>query len=598
MTLRAIGGLATYNILVFAVGSGLLWGLGGWRYWTDLLRLAGVAYLLGLATMMVALTLELVAGIPLTLATAAVSGGVIFFAGVGLGVLRGHPHPSLPPHRWRVPGISFVAALFVAAIVVFLEALFRAGRLASIGLEWDGWAFWVPKGKALYFFGELDTEFLFTLPPWTPSYPPGLPALHGLAFHAMGSADSVTLHLQYWFYAAGFIAAVVGLLATRVRHGILFPLVLVVLVMPGIVYQLVSVNADIPLAYLVASSALLLILWLEERQDWQLATVTVLLSGAILTKREGILLVACVVLAGFAASFKERRALWPRLAVAVIVAGAITLPWRVWFTVQGLPSDGPTSGYIGSFGHLERVRPAFELVVTTFFDTDLWLVVPILAAGALGLAIVARAWQLSAFTAVFAGAAFAAATWAIWANTALSFTPDNADNPVVRLLGTPILVLALLTPLLLERAWGNAARIPPHAPARGWKWFMWRSRLTWTIVAVAALAYPGSAIVGYSGQTLPGGLPRFPSAADCVVPTVPGQGVRLVVGYADSYSQAQILRARARAAGLGNTEVGRDGCGRLRVFVDDLSSIAASRPLFAEATTAELEPTVELDPDP
>ena len=597
MTLRAIGGLAAYNILVFGIGSGLLWGLGGWRSWTDLLRLAGVAYLLGLAAMMIVLTLELVVGIPVTLATAAVSGAAIFLAGGGIGVLRGHPRPTLPSFRWRVPRISLFVALFVAAIVVFLEALFRAGRLASIGLEWDGWAFWVPKAKALYFSGELDTEFLFALPPWTPSYPPGLPVLHGLAFHAMGSADSVTLHLQYWFYAVGFVAAVVGLIAPRVRPAILFPLLLVVLVTPSLVYQLVSVNADVPLAYLVGIAALLVVLWLEERQEWQLATATVLLSGAILTKREGLLLVACVVLAGFAASFRERRALWPRLAVAAVVAFAITLPWRFWFTAKGLPSDGPTSGYLGAFGYLERAWPAFELVVTTFFDRELWLVVPILAGVALGLAVVARAWRLSAFTAVFAGAALAAATWAIWANTALSFTPDNADNPVVRLLGTPILVLALLTPLLLERAWATAPRVPSYTPARWWRWLVSRSRLAWAIVIVAALGYPGSAIVGYSGQTLPGGLPRFPSAADCVVPTVPGRGVRLVVGYAGSYPDAQILRERARDAGLANIEVGRDGCGRLRVFVDDLTSIAASRSRLAEAAT-ELEPTVELDPGP
>lgn len=598
MTVRAIGGLATYNILVFGIGSGLLWGLGGWRWWTDLLRLSGVAYLLGLAAMMIVLTLELVVGVPLTLGTTGVSGGAVLLAGVGLGVLRGRPRPTLPPHTWRVPSMSVFVALFVAAIVVLLEALFRAGRLASTRLEWDGWAFWVPKAKAIYFFGDLDTEFLDVLPPWTPSYPPGLPALQGLSFHAMGSADSVTLHLQYWFYAVGFVAAVVGLLAPRVRQAILFPLLLVVLVMPSLVYQLVAVNADVPLAYLVASAALLIVLWLEERQHWQLATATVLLSGAILTKREGILLVACVLLGGFAASFKERRALWPRLAVAAVVTCAITLPWRIWFTVKGLPSDGPTSGYLGAFGYLERVWPASELVVTTLFDRDLWLVVPILAGVALGLAAVARVWQLVTFTAVFAGAAFAAATWAIWANTALSFTPNNADNPVVRLLGTPILVLALLTPLLLEGALGNPARAPLHARARWRKWLLGRSRLTWAIVTVAALAYPGSAIVGYSGQTLPGGMPRFPSAADCVVPPVSGQGVRLVVGYADSYPRARVLRERAHAAGLSETEVRRDGCGRLRIFVDGLPSIAASRRLFAEAKSAELEPTVELDPDP
>ena len=342
MSLRALAGLAIYNVLLLGIGSALLWGVGGWRWWTDLLRLAGVAYLLGVAAIMVVLTLELVVGVPITLATGVVSGTAVFLAGVGLGLRRGCSRPALPPHGWRVPGISVVAALFISAIAVFLEALFRGGRLASIRLEWDGWAFWVPKAKAIYSFGELDPEFLLAVPTWTASYPPGLPALHGLAFHAMGAADSVTLHLQYWFYAVGFVTAVVGLLAGRVRQAILFPLLLVALVMPSLVYQWISINADVPLAHLVAVAALLVVLWVVERQTWQLVSATALLSGAILTKREGILLVACVLLAGFAASVKERRALWPRLALAALGAVALTLPWRIWFTTQGLPSDGPT----------------------------------------------------------------------------------------------------------------------------------------------------------------------------------------------------------------------------------------------------------------
>ena len=36
----------------------------------------------------------------------------------------------------------------------------------------------------------------------------------------MGGVDVVTLHLQYWFYAVGFVAAVAGmLLGARARRG-------------------------------------------------------------------------------------------------------------------------------------------------------------------------------------------------------------------------------------------------------------------------------------------------------------------------------------------------------------------------------------------
>ena len=48
MTLRAIGGLLVFNLFILGVGAGVLWGIRGWRWWTELVRLIGVAYFLGL----------------------------------------------------------------------------------------------------------------------------------------------------------------------------------------------------------------------------------------------------------------------------------------------------------------------------------------------------------------------------------------------------------------------------------------------------------------------------------------------------------------------------------------------------------------------
>ena len=97
----------------------------------------------------------------------------------------------------------------------------------------------------------------------------------------MGAADSVTLHLQYWSMLFGGATAVVGLLAGRVRQAILFPLLLVALVMPSLVYQWISINADVPLAHLVAVAALLVVLWVVERQTWgNSSRATALLSSA------------------------------------------------------------------------------------------------------------------------------------------------------------------------------------------------------------------------------------------------------------------------------------------------------------------------------
>ena len=48
--------------------------------------------------------------------------------------------------------LTVPTAVFAALVIVYFEALFRSGRLAGL-FEWDGWAFWVPKAKAIYYFG-------------------------------------------------------------------------------------------------------------------------------------------------------------------------------------------------------------------------------------------------------------------------------------------------------------------------------------------------------------------------------------------------------------------------------------------------------------
>ena len=73
---------------------------------------------------------------------------------------------------------------------MYLEALFRSGRLAAL-TEFDGWFFWVPKAKAIFYFGDLDNQFFRELPHH--GYPPLVPTVEAAAFRFMGSADVVTL---------------------------------------------------------------------------------------------------------------------------------------------------------------------------------------------------------------------------------------------------------------------------------------------------------------------------------------------------------------------------------------------------------------------
>ena len=593
MTVRALGGLLVLNLFVLGVGAGVLWGVRGWRWWTDFVRLAGVAYFLGLSALTILTMYELVLGIPVNPVTGLLTGAGLVAAGILVGRRRGFVMPGLRPPGWRFPGISLFAALFVAGIVVYFEALFRAERLAGAARVWDSWANWLPKSKALYASGRLDLEFL-ALVPQLPSYPPGPASLQAGAFHAMGSADAVTLHVQYWFVAALFLAAVVGLLARRVRPAILFPVLLAFLVAPYLLDWLTTVYADLPMGYFVALAALLLILWLEERKRWQLTAATVLFAGAMLTKREGMVFVACVLVAALVASLADRRRSWRALLAAGLVAGALVVPWTIWTAVHDLSAAGKDTGFV-LFSSLDRVWPSVEVSVRSAFHAGLWHFAPLLAVAAIVLALLAGAWRLSLFAGTFLVVGVAAVTWLVWSNLGLS--PVHSDWAIRRFTGTVFLVLAVLTPLLLQRAWSSEPPSGAVGAVPGPDVLFRSSWAAWAVVLVGVLSHPGSALVGYSGSGLPGGWPSFPGTAGCDVPPVDGANVRLVVGYADSYPEAVALRDRARGVGLTGVEASQDGCGHLRVYVDDLPTMAAAEGLLVEAQAAGLSPTLELDPD-
>ena len=214
----------------------------------------------------VTLSIELVLGIPFSFATIVLTGAALALAAVALRRPLARWRPELPDTRAQ--GVALVALAGAALVVVYLEAFFRSARLSSLS-AWDAWAFWVPKAKAIYFFGGLDEQFFRELA--NPSYPPLVPALEASAFHFMGSADVVTLHVQFWFFACGFAAAIAGLLAPRVSPYVLWPCIVLVLVTPRVFGRNLDPQADFLLDYFFALAALLVALWLVDREPWLLA---------------------------------------------------------------------------------------------------------------------------------------------------------------------------------------------------------------------------------------------------------------------------------------------------------------------------------------
>ncbi len=454
MTTRALFGLALLNVFALGVGMGVLWGLRGWRSWWELARLAGFAYMLGVAALGAALALGLVVGIPFSLPTILLTGVFLATVGLGVGLWLGRPRPVPGPAPRRV---GLAGAALAALVIVYLEALFRAARLSGL-YAFDAWSFWVPKAKAIYFFDGLDEQFFSELPNAT--YPPFVPTLEATAFHFMGSADVVTLHVQFWFLLVGFVAAVAGLLATRVPPVLLWSFALLAIVSPRAIGRTLEPQADFTLDYVFALAALLVALWLIERRPWQLASATLFLGATMLTKREGQLLAACVVVAALAASWREWRSAWPRLALASACAFAMAVPWRIWYVSHDLTGEFPESGTTGLLDNLDRAWPSLQSVLSSAFDPGLWTVVLPLVIAAIVLAFIAGARVLPLYAALVYGLALAGFTWGIWSFTELDvpIEQDEAINPVVRLSASLVVLSAALVPLLLDTAWRGTDR--------------------------------------------------------------------------------------------------------------------------------------------
>ena len=248
------------------------------------------------------------------------------------------------------------------------------------------------------------------------------------AFHVMGSPDVVTLHVQYWFFGVGFVWALAGLLAERVPAWILWPFVLLLLVAPRIGRRFHVTEADLFLDYLFVLAALLVVLWITDRARWRIVLASILLGGMVLTKREGMLLAAVLLAAAFVASARQWRSAWPALGVVAVVVAAVAAPWRIWYVVHGVAGEAPTGGGLDPTENAARSGRLFGWRSTCSLSSDYWSVIIPVAAGALVLAALVRAYVLVVFFGVLVGLVTLGGGWITWAIPELPITQDSAGT--------------------------------------------------------------------------------------------------------------------------------------------------------------------------
>ncbi len=452
MTVRAIFGLVVLNTGFAALGLALLFALRGFPRLGDAVRLAGLGHLLGAAVFGILWTQLLVVGLPFS--GLAVVATIVFgiAGGIGIGPRLGRPRPLRSGRGEGRPSTStvLVTATGIALVGLLLEAFFRSARLQGLQ-AFDAWAFWVPKAKAIYFFGGLDEQVFTTAA--GPTYPPLLPILDAASFHAMGSADTVTLHVQFWFLLLGAVAAIAGLLAPHVPAWALWPSLLVVLVAPRFGERLLTPQADVLVDCLFVVAALLLALWLRDGCGWRLAAAAILLAGATLTKREGLLFAAAALTAVLVASWTRGRGRLVRLAGVAGLVAVAALPWRLWYRSRDLGGEAPAELGLGTSA--DRAVDALRLSVEVLFDTALWSLAPYLLVGAIVIAVAFGDRRLALFFGALLGLAFLGGAWVTYSYATLPVTADEALNPIVRYTGALIVMAAAAMPLLVASARGR-----------------------------------------------------------------------------------------------------------------------------------------------
>ncbi len=444
-------GLAMLDTLLLAAGLGVLCGLGLARSWADVFRHGGLALVLGWAVVGIAESWALVAGASLSWWVVASICAAIAAAGVS----RARRIPAFRLRKVREHGLArWVACAGAAIVVVQLVALLWRVRTQGAPLQWDAWAFWLPKARSIADFGGLNTGIGGFTSFASPGYPPLVPALDATLFSFTGTTDASPLAVQEWLIAAAFFAALWSLLAVRVRPAILWPCLALLASLPNVTAMLASSLGDEPLMLLLGLGSACAALWLLEGEGHFAALAAFFLSAAALAKNEGMppALVMAVIMLVVAVARPPRRPLAPTLALAAPLAALA--PWWIWMRVHGLP---PSPDYHLSdllrpallSGRLDRLSYAAHVLPGHVFSRQQWLLtMPLMLVASLLAATRRPALSLLALASV--GTVVVALLVVYW----IGLRPVGwyVLTSVDRVIASAVVMAGVFLPLLLEEA--------------------------------------------------------------------------------------------------------------------------------------------------
>jgi hypothetical protein len=433
------------NLLFLFAGAGLCAALGvsGPKLRSWLVDI-GLSYMTGVAATGLALIVLLVVGIPFGVGTIALTslalggGGFLYARSRGRPVIERPVRGSLRDVFAGPRPDVLVVAVFVLVLAVFGAIALRTSLLTQLD-QWDGWSIWTRKAVVLANFDGLSSDF-FTNHAYTfmhLDYPLLLPVIEGVFFRAAGDINTQAMHAQLWLLLIGFAWAAAGVMSRVARPVVWAPVVLAAVIAPGVLGQLLSGYADVPMAIFIGLGAILVGGWLREREPWQLVLGVLMLGAGANVKNEG--LVAAVALLGaLTVVFLVQRSWRKALPVAGAWAGlgAAVLPWRLWQAANGVEGDLPIGkgldpGFLGD--RWSRVQPSIDGLNAQILDQAQWIYLVPLATGIVVVALWQRRTRpLASFYLLSGVLAFAAMVWAyVISSNDLAWHLNTSVNRVV-----------------------------------------------------------------------------------------------------------------------------------------------------------------------
>lgn len=462
--MHTVGGLALLNLAFLLAGFGVLRAVGRSIAVWD----AGLAFCVGVASLCVASSLLAVAGyVPgvaafLALAVLAASPLALAPPGSMLPVRLGRPRLPSSLEELVVTMLGAIAAVYALATLAVASVKFLD--------EWDAWSMWTLKAKGLIVFGDLRiADFAGSA---HPDYPILVPMLQSFVFRFVGRVDPQVVHVEHALLPIAFACAVARLLNGRLPASAVAAFGLVLVVVPGLARNVPDALADVPVAIFVSLSALMLGLWLTEKDFAWLALFVIFAAAATWTKDEGAASIGimCIAAVPFALQRPLRRSVTP-LAAAVAAVVVLFLPWHFWKAAHGATYDTNLAQGL-SLNVLDTRRHAAASAMRAMWsevgDLSLWLGVPyLLAAAVVASFIFRRGRRVGLFAILVPNLTFLAYVWVYAIRTdplGLTWTLGTTVTRVTTSIG--LMATTLLGLLLSTLGQGSVTAEEPPSVAR------------------------------------------------------------------------------------------------------------------------------------